>query len=268
MKKSLSIFIVSMCIAPSLVFGAVNVKKAAPVATKKAEPVESATSFLPTVLGLVSNVQALNAQQQQLSAECAPTSDEINTVNELVKEWAKVGTHTKREAVSGLGNPCTSGKNYNETAYKYFMENADKNQSCYVTFSSVADQSRIWEGFPKAVKTEICEANNSKNCKTVSNIYDVFTKIPFGDADYTKSEAQKIAKLVEKSQRCAPSKVNAAKREMWGGFLQQTVSGIGQKSGASGTEAVLQTVSSLGGSGNFQSLLPSLSQMAIQTIEK
>ena len=268
MKKILSIFIIFACAMPSLTLGAVNVKKAAPVATKKTDAVESAGSLVPTVLGLVGSVQSLNAQQQQLSADCAPTSDEINTVNELVKEWAKVGTHKASEASSGLGSECSVGTNYSDTSYKYYMETAYKNETCHLTFSSTADKGRIWEGFPKASKASVCDVNNSKNCKTVSNIYDVFVKIPFGQTDYTKSETQKIAKLIEKSEKCAPSKINAAKREMWGSFLTQTVSGVGKTSGVSGTDSIMQAVSSFGGNSDLKSMLPSLSQMALQSMDK
>ena len=268
MKKLLLVFSIFACTVPSLTLGAVNVKKAAPVATKKTNAVESAGSLVPTVIGLVGSVQALNAQQQQLSADCAPTSDEINTVNALVKEWAKVRTHKASEASSGLGSECSSSSNYSDTSYKYFMETAYKNETCYLTFSSNADVSRIWYGFPKASTASVCDVNNAKNCKNVSNVYDIFVKIPFGKDDYTKSEVQKIAKLIEKSERCAPSKINAAKREMWGSFLTQTVSGVGKTSGVSGTESIMQAVSSFGGNSDFKSMLPSLSQMALQSIDK
>ena len=61
--------------------------------------------------------------------------------------------------------------------------------------------------------------------------------------------------------------MRAAKRELWGGFLTQTLGSVGKTSGASGTEAVIQAVSSAGG-GGFQSMLPSLGQMATQVLEK
>lgn len=262
MKRLISIFVVALCAVTSVSWGAVTIKKAAPVATKKADVMESTTSLLPSVIGLVSNVKALQAQQQQLSADCAPSSDEIKTVNDLVKEWAKLGNVTASAAASGLGDKvCNNG-------YQTFMEYADDDEACYETFSEKGvDEGTIWYGFPKASSAQICEDGN-KNCKNVSNIYDVFGRIPFSDADYTKAEAKKVAALKTKAQRCAPERLAAAKRELYGGFLTQTLSTVGQSTGAAGTSSVLNAVSSMGGSGDFKSMLPSLSQMAVQTLDK
>ncbi len=261
MKKLLSIFVITMCALTSVSQAAVNIKKAAPVATKKTEAMESATSLLPTVIGLVSSVKSLNAQQQQLSADCAPTYDELNTVNDLVKEWAKLGETTAASAASGLGNQCTS--------YQAFMDLADDDESCYEAFTSESsDKDTIWENFPKATSAKICEDGSSKNCKNVSNIYDIFGKLPFTDADYTKSEIKKVAALKEKATRCAPAKIAAAKRELYGGFLTQTLSSVGQSTGAAGTASVLEAVSSMGGSGDIKSMLPSLGSMATQMFDK
>ncbi len=237
---------------------AINIKKAAPVATKKADKVESATSLLPTVIGLVSSVQTLNARQQQLSADCAPTSDELNTVNDLVKEWAKLGEVTAESAQSGLGKKWEDG-------YSTCINNADKDEACFDTFHSDADKDTVWQGFPKASSTSKCEDGNSKKCTTVSNIYDVFAKIPFSDDDYTRAEAKKIGKLKEKANRCSDTKLKAAKRELLGGFVTQTLGSVGQSSGAAGTSSVLSAVSAMGGSSDIKSMatsvLPSLGSM-------
>jgi len=261
MKRVLAFFVVFVCAVTSVSQAAVNVKKAAPVATKKAETVESATSLLPTVINLVGNVKTLQTQQQQLSADCAPTSDEISTVNDLVKEWAKIGETTADAAVSGLGDSVCNG------SYQTFIDLYD--ESCYETFSSSStDYGTVWKGFPKVSSGKKCKENNSKNCTTISNIWDIFVKIPFGDEDYTKAEARKIAQLKEKAQRCAPSKIKAAKAELYGGFLTQTLSSIGQSTGTAGTASVLDAVSSMGGSGDIKSMLPSLGSMATQMFDK
>lgn len=279
MKKLVLIFIVVACATASLSYGAVSVKtvgvkKAAPVATKQADKLESATSLLPTVIGLVGNLQTLNAQQQQLSSECAPTSDEINTVNNLVKEWAKLGTTTADNAVSGLGYPCSGNleDNTGSSLYEnYMVDNiSEKRAECYESFTDKkADKDTLWYKFPKASRATICDdVVSKKNCKNVSNIYDVFEKIPFSEEDYTIAEAGKISKLLEKMNKCAPGKLNAAKRELYGNFLTQTLGTVGQSTGAAGTSAVLEAVSGLGGSGNLNSMLPSLGQMATQVLDK
>lgn len=264
MKKLFSIFLVAMFSVLSASQAAVNVKKAASVSTKKAEAVESATSLLPAVIGLVGSVQELNNRQQQLTAECEPTSDEIRTVNELVQEWAKISERTAADVMGAGVRDCTGG-------YATFVENADDNEVCYETFGgncsggNCSDSGTVWEGFPKASSARICEPGSTKNCKIVSNMYEIFDKVSFSMEDYTASEYSKIAKLLEKAERCSPSKMNAAKRELYGGFLTQTLGSVGQSTGASGTASVIQAVSSMGGSGSIQSLLPSIGQMALQS---
>ena len=260
MKKSVFIFAVIGCFASCLAQAAVNIKKASPVATKKTEAVESATSLLPTVIGLVGSVKTLSAQQQALTADCAPTSDEIKTVNDLVKEWAKIGDTSADSAISGLGDKCADGF---EEFVKY---SPDNNTLCYEVFESdTADKGMVWENFPKASYYKKCDSGTNKNCQIKTNMYDIFSKISIGDGDYTVSEAKKIALLKEKSQKCAPGKMKAAARELAGNFLTQTLSSVGQSSGAAGTSSVMDTVTSLGGSGNIKdlgtSLLPSIGQM-------
>ena len=262
MKKIFAIFVVFACAVTCVSQAAVNIKKASPVATTKANATETATSLLPTVVGLVGSVQNLQAQQQQLTADCTPTSDEISTVNDLVKEWAKLGETTPDSAVSGLGGKdCTD-------AFQNHLEFDDDNEACYEVFRTEADKNTVWFGFPKVSSGKKCKDGNSKNCTVVSNIYDIFGKISFSDADYTKAEATKIAKLKEKAERCAPSRIAAQKRELYGGFLTQALGSIGQSTGAAGTSSVLDAVSSMGGSGDLKSVLPSLGQMATQVVDK
>ena len=148
------------------------------------------------------------------------------------------------------------------------MQYLEQNESCYVEFGDASDMGMVWAGFPRATYAKVCNGSDTKNCKHVSNIYDIFGKISFGDEDFTKSEASKVAKLKDKMEKCAPHKINAAKRELWGGFLTKTLGNVGQSSGAAGTSAVIEAVSSMGGSGSLQSILPSLGQMATQTLEK
>ena len=261
MKKIFTIFVVFACAVTRVSQAAVNIKKAAPVATKKANATDTATSLLPTVVNLVGSVQTLQAQQQQLTADCTPTSDEISTVNDLVKEWAKLGETTPDSAVSGLGGKdCTD-------AFQNHLNYDDEDESCYEIFTGT-DQGTVWEGFPKVSSGKKCKDGNSKNCTVVSNIYDIFGKIPFGNEDYTKAEATKVAKLKEKAERCAPSRIAAQKRELYGGFLTQTLGSIGQSTGAAGTASVLDAVSSMGGSGDLKTMLPSLGQMATQVVDK
>lgn len=261
MKKILTFFIVCVFSAIDLSWGAVSVKKAAPVTMKKESNMESATSFLPAVLNLVENVKNLKTQQQQVTAECEPSSGEIEIVNSLVKEWAKIGDTSQSNIASGL-TLCV-GTNYSE-----YMRNMAQsyNDTCYDVFPN---QGYIWDGYPKASIAKECTGMNNTNCKVYTNIYDVFGKIPFTDPDdYTKREVENIAKIKEKFDKCATAKVKAKQRELAGNFLNQTLSSVGKTTGAAGTEDVLKAVQGLGGSGSFGSLLPSLSGVIPQMLEK
>jgi len=266
MRKITAFFVGFCCLVPALGLAEVNVKKAASVKTQKADAMDSATSLLPTVIGLVKNVKDLNAQQQQLTAECAPNSDDIRIVNDLVKEWARIDDTTASAAVNGLGTRCSFSSG--SGAYETFMNVADKGETCYEVFSDSNDSDKVWKDFPRASKASVCPPNDEKNCKTVSNVYEIFDKIPFSEADYTKSEASKIAKLREKAKKCTPLKINAAKAELFGGFITETLGNVGKTSGASGTSSVIEAVSSMSGGGGIQSMLPSLGQAGAKLLDK
>lgn len=265
MKKFSMFFAVVGCMLPMLADAAIAVKKGSSVSKKEETKVESATSLLPTVLNVVQGVKTLRSQTQTLNSQCKPSSEDIRIVNELVKEWAKSGDATADSAVYGLGDTkCSTG------GYTGFMQTADKGQSCYEVFESTSDKGRVWENFPKATVAEVCSAGGNskkKDCHSVSNIYTIFDKIPFSDADYTKSEAQQVAKLRKKSEECAPSKVLAAKAGLVTDLVQGTISNVGKSSNVSGTEAVLQMVSGLDGSG-IQSMLPMLQTVGTQMMDK
>lgn len=269
MKKILSIFIMIAFAMPVASYGAITVKKAPTVSVKKTEKMESATSLLPTVIGLYGSVKNLKAQQQQLEADCVPTSDEITTVNNLVKEWAKIGDTDADSAVSGLGEKCseTPGSS-GDAMLSSWLEYEDN--ACYVTFAlgsgvnNTTVNDMIWKDYPMVTTAKKCDPNNNKNCTTISNLYDIFVKLPFSEEDYTEQEAKKVAKLIEKSERCAPSKITAAKRQLWSGFVTQTIGSVGQTAGVNSTGSILETVSSMGGSADFKSMLPTLSTGALQ----
>ncbi len=265
MKKLLSIFVM-MIIVPSVSLGAIvvnkqnSIKKAAPVATQDSGGMsgglQSAASLLPAVIGLVQDVQQLKKDQQQLGADCVPSSSEISTVNDLVKEWAKIGNTTKESAISGSWVLAGNG-------YKNCMENQDKD-GCYEVFNNKEAGSYIWEGFPKASSDKL------SNGKNVSNIYVILGKLPFGPEDYTKSELSKVKGLMEKAARCDPSSISKKKKELWGNFLVGTISKVGTATGTAGVSDVMgmaQTLGASGGSG-ISSVLSSFGGQALQSFDK
>ena len=83
MKKNLLLFI-GCLFAVHNTASAVTIKKAAPVVKQETSAQNIGANLLPTVMGLVSGIQALNQQQKTLTAECIPSSQEINFVNNTI----------------------------------------------------------------------------------------------------------------------------------------------------------------------------------------
>lgn len=272
MKNLLKIFIMAVLLAPCVSMAEIVVHKKSVVSKPESSSgqsgkVESVMGLLTPVLSTVQGVMQLKQATQELSANCVPTDSEIRTVNELVQEWAKIGDTNANGAVSGLERVSA-----NDT-YQNAMENADKNtiyadvfqDSKCKNYSDGCDNTdcNIWCGYPKASKAKL---GNGKN---VSNIYDIFAKIPFDPKDYTKSELDKVSKLIEKSEKCAPGKIGAKKRELWGNFLTGTIANIGTSAGVSGVGDVMQMATQFSGSsGGVSNLLGGFGQMVPAILDK
>ncbi len=269
MKKLLLIFVGLVYAAA---FGgadaAVTIKKAAPVATKQAAPMDVTGSLLPTVLGLVSSVQQLSAQQKKLTADCIPTTQELTFVNNTVKEWAKTGAMSVEEVKTALKRqPCQSATG----GYRVAVEvggATEGNAICFDHYAGAGNEGMIWFGYPIASKATYCVDGSlscsDKNKETVSDIYDIFNLIDFSTADYTPQEATMAGKLMAKIENCSHSKLSAKKRAIWGEFLTNTISGVGQ---STNTGTIMETVSSITSSGGGVSSLGSLGQVAAQFLQ-
>lgn len=267
MKKFLLIFI-GLFVTVQNAGAAVAIKKAPTVATKQTSAKDTGASLLPTVMNLVSGVQQLNQKQKQLTAECVPTSQELNWVNNMVKEWAKTGAASKSEveqAMSGM-HPCADGDTY-EASVRLAADTDETDFICYDTFVANTDQGTVWYGYPKATSTYYCSDGslscNEKKRVNVSNIYDVFNLIDFSEADYTASELTMASKLMAKIENCSNAKLSAKKRAMWGEFLTSSLGSMGQKTN---TGNIMQTVSGVTSNmgGGFGGAMQSLSGIASQ----
>lgn len=268
MKKFLLLFIVAACLAPSVPAFAITIKKAAPVATKPAEKTDVGASLVPTVLSLVSNVQQLTQKQKELTEECIPTTQELTFVNNMVKEWAKTGASSAGEIERSMKiKRCQTPSGGYSTSVKIAAGSQD--DVCYDYFGSDADKDMVWYQFPMATKATYCADGaltcDQKSQRTVSNIYDVFNLIDFSDADYgTESDVTMAAKLMAKMEQCSYAKINAKKRQMWQGFLTDTISGVGQKTN---TGTIMQSVGGMSGQG-LGGALQSLGGVATQFLNK
>lgn len=222
---------------------AITITKAASVTPQETSSSSAGSSLIPTVLKLVSGVQQLNAQQKALTAECVPSAQEITFVDNTMKEWAKTGAMSAEDVKRRLGrSPCTS-TSYNTQVMLY--ASTGQMDICYDTFN---DGGMIWDGYPKVGYATYCEdgALHCSNKKTMSDIYEIFNLIDFTDADYNSSELTMAARLMNKIEQCSTARLSAKKRELWGEFLVDTVSSLGQPTN---TGTIMEQVSAISGGG-------------------
>ncbi len=271
MKRKLLFFVAGVALVSNVAQGAITIKKAAPVAVKQTSATDAGASLVPTVLGLVSGVQQLNKQQKELTAECSPTSQELDFVNKIIKEWAKTGAATATEVENRLGmKRCSSGPTGGyQTSVRVAAGTDESSIICFDYFGGSGNADMVWENFPMAVKTYYCTDGALTGCsdkdrREVSNIYDVFNLVDFSQADYTPTEATMAAKLIAKIEKCSYSKLNAKKKAMWSDFLVDTISGVGEKTN---TGAIIQTVSGVANSGGMGAL-QSLGGFATQFMDR
>jgi len=235
---------------------AVTITKAAPVVQKQTSATSGATSLMPTVLGLVSQVQALNQKNKELSAECIPSRAEIDFVNNLVKEWAKTGSMSADAAVNNLKMPrCENGA---DGGYARAIELYGPDETDVICTDYFNDSNAVWYNYPKAAMAQYC-VDGAETCtgskrKTVSNIYNVFALIDFSTDDLTTAEGTKYAKLTDKIEKCSDAKISAARRLMWGEFLTNTLSTVGAPTNTGSIMDAVKSVSSGGLGGGMNSI--------------
>ena len=270
MKKNHALFVaLGLCMTVSTAMAAVTIKKAAPVATQESSTSSTTASLVPSVLTLVSDVQALNAKQRDLDTECTPSSAEIEFVNNTVKEWAKSGSVTADEVARKLNQtPCPGGSGY-EAEVRYSAGTETK-INCFDNFASESDAQMVWYHFPKASRATYCP-DGSPTCsdrekKTATNIYEIFDLIDFGAGDYSRQETTMAAKLLARVEVCTDKKISQQKKQMWGEFLVGAMGNVGQKTD---TAAIMQTVSNITQNGkSLNGGLSSLGAIASQFIDK
>ncbi len=247
MKKIAYFFgCVCACTVITPAFSAVAIKKAAPVATSKSAGVSSAMGTVSTVLDLVGTIKDARQRQQEISAECYPTSQELNFVNNMVKEWAKSGAKGRKEVFAALNvEPCSTVGEYAERI-KYQTDSRDS--ICFDTFN---EPGEVWHGYPHADAVQFCSDGSSScsNKKYQSNIYDIFRQIDFGPSDYSADEISMANKLLTKNDSCSPVKVKAAVAKLWSDVTQNSFNQIsaGSKTNTSNMEVILKGVQTFGG---------------------
>ena len=209
-----------------------QVKKSSSVKKQEKSGLESMTSgsLLPGVIGLVTNVSALNKQQKELKAECIPSNAEVEWVNKMVKEYAKIGKVTAKD-MRGSDNKCRDENHYKNEVE--MLMTSDPSNICTPVFTSTGNDE-IWVDYPMVVVAEYCADGSSlSDCssskkKKESNIYTIFGKLGFDQEDYLTDEATMYVKMMEKAEKCAPERLSAASKQAYANFLKTTIAGAGQ----------------------------------------
>ena len=245
----------------------VTINKAAPVAAVESSSSTTTASLVPTVLGIISGVQQLSAQQRQLTEDCIPTTQEINFVDRMTKEWAKTGTMTAEEVRQRLGRErCRVANGGYRSDVRMKANTGLESEICYDYFAGDGNAGTVWENFPKVGVATYCSDGNAtcaaKNQVTVSDIYDIFNLIDFTEEDYWgQSEVAMAGNLMAKIERCSNSRLSAKKRQMWSEFLTDTINSLGEPTN---TGSIMDVVGSVAGGGNLGGSVGSIGALATQ----
>ena len=260
MRKTLLFFTTCLLMTTAMsAMGAVTIKKASNVTKQQAAPkMESATSLVSTAINLASGIKTLNQQVNALSAECEPTSAEINFVNNTIKEFAKTGSITLDEVRSSLGREPCSNPNGGYQASIKTAAMIDDSPICFDSFKEASDLGTIWEGYPRVGTAKYCEDGSNtctKNQKSASDIYEIFNLISFTEADYTPDEFKLATSLVSKVEKCSSAKLDQAKKALWGSFITETIAGVGQKQNTGSIMDAVSGVISNSNSGGLSGIM-------------
>lgn len=252
MKRKLLFFVTLACMVQTVPSFAITIKKAPTVSQKKNDAGKTGSSLLPTVINMVANVQEISKKQKALTAECIPSSQELDYANKIFKEWVKTGASSAKQVTASL-KVCDDSNTY-ESSVRYAAAAQDDTYICYDKYK----EDTIWKDYPIAKSVTYCPNDpigntcSSKEKKTVSNIYEILDKVNFSEDDWIDTtEATMAHNLEEKFKKCAPSKLNAQKRALWSEFIISSIGGIGS---STNTGSIMQIVQSTANSGTTNAL--------------
>ncbi|MDR1071582.1 MAG: hypothetical protein LBL21_03000 [Rickettsiales bacterium] len=253
MRKLLALFLMSLYAgAAGAAPGGYQIKKAAAVEVQEQGAMEAATgqNLVGTALSLVSGVMALKKSEQELSESCAPKSGDVEHVNKMVREYAKIGAQTADKMLESLEakdkQPGDGGKDcFRDTV------GVDGLNLCYPVYG---DKDVIWKGYPVAVSLKKCPPKKpncaSKDEKYYSNAYEIYDQMNWSAADLLKDETSAHAQLEKKIEECSPAVLKRKKQELTGNLITSTLGGIGQKQGTGNTMGqVSGMMGAMGGGG-------------------
>ncbi len=268
MKKRILLLTGLACMTQFVPADAITIKKAATVTPQQNDTKATGANLLPTVINLVSGIKDITNRQKTLTSECIPSSQEIEFVNRIFKEWIKTGAATISDVESALGNiqKCQTATGGYQTSVQIAAATNEDSLICYDYFDDSGDKNMIWHEYPRAQKAYYCTDDPSspscaeKNREYVTNMYDLFNLVDFSEQDYTIDEAKMAGTLIAKIENCSYSKLNARKRAMWDEFLVNSIGNLGQKTNTSQIMQMVQGSANSGAGGALKSLGGNLGQ--------
>ena len=258
-------FFIGLIIAAATVMpaDALTVKKSEPVAASQ-NTTATTSSIVPAVIGLITNVVALNQQQNLMSKECEPSPSEITFVNNVVKEWAKVGRMTHEEMGKELKRDrCQHYDGFRTDSA--LVNNVQGMEPCY---NWANDPGKIWHEYPQVGSALVCKKGgvcpSDRDKDMVTDIYDIFYLVDFDPQDYNKTEATMATRLLEKMDNCSAKKLSARRRALWGDFIATTAGGLGQQTDTRNIMEQIGGIVQTGSSGLGVNALSSIGGIATQ----
>lgn len=258
----------------------IQIKKASAVVEQKQEnPIAAGTgtNLIGTAINLFQGIQTLQNQELALSKDCAPTNADVEYVNKMVKEYAKIANETADDMRRALTNA-----DYNESCRYKDTVGVPNVNVCYDAFDGSNEVSNaggvytpieIWGLYPKASESVHKCPQTNPSCTPsqeiyYSNIYEIYSRMGWTDADLLPDELSTHAKLMEKRDRCDPTELKRKKQELTGALITSTLSGVGTQQNTG--NAIGQVTGLLGnisaGGGGSQGTMNGVTQSGLQML--
>ena len=222
--------------------GGITIKKAGAV---KEQPQEKMDAFTGTnlagmAIGLVAAVQSMKKEERGMNESCKPSTEQVNFVNKMMKEYAKIGQNPADKTKEAVGAPASG----NCGTYENYVLSGMGGEICYDVFKDPTDdENRIWAQYPKAAQAVRACPKNKPGCaepdkKYYSNAYEIYAQMGWTEADLLPDELSQHAAVMRKVEDCSAESLNRKQKEMAGNVITGAIGTLGKKQN---TAATMQT---------------------------
>jgi len=228
MKRFFAIFFVLLAGA-AVAAPQIQIKKDSGVAVQDNKMADGGgiANVLGTAVNLLSAVNTMKTQEKYLDDSCAPDSSDLQFVNSMVREYARIDAATASEMFAALPPQQKQNCSYAQTA------NAGQGVAvCYDWFSGAENAGRVWADYPMASLERLCPPEKpgclQTETKTYSNIYEIYRAMNWTEDDLLPNEIAQHTRLMKKMETCSPELIKQQKMQMTGALIQNTINSIGK----------------------------------------